>query len=67
MKKDKKHIQIWIISFMLLFVNLVVIGQTLPNSLRVKKFEITSDSTLLDSLSIVPGSLVVEVKESSCK
>jgi len=62
LKKDKKHIQLWIISFMLLFVNLGVIGQTLPSSLRVKKFEIISDSTRLDSLSIVPGSVVVEVK-----
>jgi hypothetical protein len=44
---------------MLLFVNLVVIGQVLPSSLRVKKIEIISDSTLLDSLSIVPGSMVV--------
>jgi hypothetical protein len=44
---------------MLLFVNLVVIGQALPSSLRVKKIEIISDSTLLDSLSIVPGSMVV--------
>ena len=33
----------------------------MPSSLRVKKIEITSDSTLLDSLSIVPGSVVVEV------
>ena len=46
---------------MLLFVNLVVIGQVMPSSLRVKNIEIISDSTLLDSLSIVPGSLVVEV------
>ena len=44
---------------MLLFVNLSVIGKALPSSLRVKKIEIISDSTLLDSLSIVPGSLVV--------
>ena len=45
---------------MLLFVNLLVIGQKLPNSLRVKKIKIISDSTFLDSLSIVPGSLIVE-------
>ena len=48
---------------MLLFVNLLVIGQKLPNSLRVKKMKITSDSTLLDSLSIVPGSVVVQACE----
>ena len=45
---------------MLLFVNLGVIGQVMPSSIRVKKIEITSDSTLLDSLSVVPGSLIVE-------
>ena len=61
LKKDKKHIQYWVISIMLLFVNLLVIGQNLPNSLRVKKIKITSDSTLLDSLSIVPGSVIVQV------
>ena len=60
MKKDKKHIQYWIISIILLFANLLVIGQKLPNSLRVKKVKIISDSTLLDSLSIVPGSLIVQ-------
>ena len=65
MKNISKHIKYLTIAATLLLCSSGVYAQKLPNSRRSKSVLITSDTLLLDTLSIVPGSVIVSQKNLS--
>jgi len=48
----------------LLFVSQAFVGQDMPSSFREKTIFVDGDTTVLDTLSIVPGSVIVKVENS---